>query len=459
MRILVVIANYGLKNTVYVERLFKEYRSMSYDVDVVVLSNIPKEFGSDIEVSVGLPAKDPWSLPFKHKKIFAERIDEYDLFIYSEDDTLVKQENIEAFLKVTRVLPEDELAGFLRYEEDTRGKKYCSTAHSHYHWVPSSVKAIREYVFAQFTNAHSASYILTREQLKKALASGGYLVPPHKGYYDLLCTAATDPYTQCGFRKMICISHIDDFLLHHLPNQYIGKLGLELSEMHAQINALLAINGDEKAQVELLPKRVDLHKSKWDKQYYEQCRNDILTEVCEHSKTVLSVGCGWGATEARLVQKGVRVVGMPLDTIIAESAKSRGIEVISPDFDRASKALKNEKFACILFVDVLHYMSNPAKILAEYAKLLDKGGCMIISVPNYRYIRYFYESVTNRKVFKTTSTYLTTTKQVAGWITQSGLNIIDLKYSKHDRFGWIQEVTLGLLSKFFSPKILFTAEK
>ena len=76
---------------------------------------------------------------------------------------------------------------------------------------------------------------------------------------------------------------------------------------------------------------------------------------------------------------------------------------------------------------------------------------MIISVPNYRYIRYFYESVTNRKVFKTTSTYLTTTKQVAGWITQSGLNIIDLKYSKQDRFGWIQEVTLGLLSKFFSP--------
>ena len=115
MKILVVIASYGLKNQAYLRRLIDEYTSMSYGIDIVILSNIPKELGSDIEVRVGLPAKNPWSLPFGHKKLFAERIDEYDLFIYSEDDTLIKQENIDAFLKVTKVLPENEIAGFLRY--------------------------------------------------------------------------------------------------------------------------------------------------------------------------------------------------------------------------------------------------------------------------------------------------------------------------------------------------------
>ena len=114
MKVLVAIANYGSKNQAYLERLVNEYKSMSYDIDIVVLSNIPKELSPDIEVRVGLPAKNPWSLPFRHKELFAERIDEYDLFIYSEDDTLIKQENIEAFVRVQEILSENEIAGFLR---------------------------------------------------------------------------------------------------------------------------------------------------------------------------------------------------------------------------------------------------------------------------------------------------------------------------------------------------------
>ena len=131
MKVLVAIANYGTGNRRYLDILLREYRSMSFDVDVVVLSDIPKDLGSDIEVAVGLPLpKDPLSLPFAHKRIFAERCNEYDLFIFSEDDTLIRQKNIEAFLEVTNVLPCNEIAGFLRYEEDIQGNRYCSSVHS-----------------------------------------------------------------------------------------------------------------------------------------------------------------------------------------------------------------------------------------------------------------------------------------------------------------------------------------
>ena len=63
----------------------------------------------------------------------------------------------------------------------------------------------------------------TQRQLRKAIRSGGFLVEPHEWKYDLLCTAATDPYTQCGFTKLIPISHLDDFTVHHLTNKYVGK--------------------------------------------------------------------------------------------------------------------------------------------------------------------------------------------------------------------------------------------
>jgi len=468
MKILVAIANYGSKNQAYLERLIDEYKSMSYGIDIVVLSDTPKALGADIKVKVGLPTKNPWSLPFGHKELFAERIDEYDLFIYSEDDTLVKQENIDAFLKVTKVLPKNEIAGFFRYEENSTGKVRCLSMpdiHAYYHWLPNSVKSLGEYTFASFSNKHSACYILTQEQLKKAIASGNYLVGPHEGRYDLLCTAATDPYTQCGFRKMICISHIGDFLLHHLPNQYIGRMGLELSEMQAQINALLAINGNKKAQVELFPTRTMLSISTWDKLYYEQCRDDILAVVPHNSKNVLSVGCGWGATEVKLVQRGVRVVGIPLDSVIAESAKSRGIEVLPPNFERAKESLTNEKFDCILLTDVLQHLRNPGEILTEYAKQLDEQGYVIITVPNFNYIKHFYGIATNGKAFKDgkifdkTQIHFTTLKIVAGWLNQSELKIVEVKYRINDRFRRLARISFGLLNGYLAPEILFVTKK
>src|SRR5690242_6563867 len=101
---------------------------MPWSVDIVVLSNIPKELPGDVEVLIGLPdPSNPWSLPFAHRALFAERRDRYDLFIYSEDDTLVRQGNIEAFLEASQMLRADEIAGFLRSEVDPAGAMFVSS--------------------------------------------------------------------------------------------------------------------------------------------------------------------------------------------------------------------------------------------------------------------------------------------------------------------------------------------
>ena len=140
MKILVAIANFGIKNIKYLERLLIEYRSINkYQIEIVVLSNIEKDLGPDVEVLVGLPAKNPWSLPFGHKKLFADRMENYDLFIYSEDDTLITERSIDAFIEVTRILPKEFIAGFIRYEISESGNRYYSTIHAHYHWDPNSI--------------------------------------------------------------------------------------------------------------------------------------------------------------------------------------------------------------------------------------------------------------------------------------------------------------------------------
>src|SRR5882672_4896242 len=91
LRALVAIASFGTANDRFLQRLIREYRAMPFDIDIVVLSNLDKAVGTGVEVVVGLPTRNPWSLPFAHKKIFVDRVKKYDLFIYSEDDTLITE--------------------------------------------------------------------------------------------------------------------------------------------------------------------------------------------------------------------------------------------------------------------------------------------------------------------------------------------------------------------------------
>src|SRR5208337_183549 len=170
MKILVTIASWGTKNDQYLSRLIREYGSMSFDVDVMVLSNLPKSVGPGASVHlVDLKGNEPWSFPFAHKKIFAEHLNDYDLFIYSEDDTLITESNIRAFLKACTVLERNEIPGFLRFEHGTDGRINYPEMHGPFHWDCQSVRRRKDQVFASFTNEHSACYVLTREQLQRAI--------------------------------------------------------------------------------------------------------------------------------------------------------------------------------------------------------------------------------------------------------------------------------------------------
>ena len=170
---------------------------------------LPRTWAKRSTFEVGLPAKDPWSLPFGHKQLFAERVDDYDLFIYSEDDILITQRNVDLFLASSKTLPENMIAGFVHAETDDQGGLYFDPVHSHFHWDSQSAQSIEGDTYAYHTNEHSACYLITQDHLKRAIQSGGFLVAPHQNRYDMLCAAATDPYTQCGFKKMICLSRLE----------------------------------------------------------------------------------------------------------------------------------------------------------------------------------------------------------------------------------------------------------
>jgi SAM-dependent methyltransferase len=463
MRLLVAIASYGTGNDRHLARVVREYRSMSFSVDIVVLSNKVKDVSADVELSVGLPDRNPWSLPFAHKQLFADRLSDYELFLYSEDDILVTERNIRAFLRAVDALPKEEIPGFLRFEESSAGRNYPDF-HGRFHWDTESVRRRGEYTLAYFTNEHAACYLLTSAQLKRAIDSGGYLVRPHKGNYDLPCSAATDPYTQCGFTKAICISHVDKFLVHHLSNKYVESgYGVGEAEFYRQIQKLVALDINGGGVASLFATETKLTDAWYSKDYYEPPLQRVASIIPPYVRTILSIGCGWGATEAWLAGKGYQVTAVPLDPVIPGGAAAAGVELVYGDFESAERELTGRQFDCLLLLNVLHLVECPVALLASMKRLLSTTSIVISLVPNMGRARRLWTK-SSRELhssdinYESSGAHYISHKVMQTWFSAVGTKAetaIDILPPDKRR---LCTLTLGLGNSFLSSEFYYIAQ-
>lgn len=437
LRVLVAIASYGVGHLQYLKEIIQTYRGMNVDVNVVILSEAPKELGPGVEVIVGLPSKNPWTLPFAHKTVFAQRVEQYDLFIYSEDDIKVNETQIRAFLEATSQLAADEIAGFMRYEVDESGQWFVAEPWGHYHWKPESAKRRGNYTIAEFTNEHAGFYILTREQLKRAIASGGFLRGPCRGRYNWPETAATDPYTNCGFRKVICISDLRNFLVHHLPNRWGNGLPVSLVSFTEQIQKLMDISNGIHPASTLCDVESRLLPFNWQKVYYEKPCSELLKMIPAEAETILSVGCGWGATELELKRRGAAVTALPLDSVISEVAASHGIKMIYGTLAEGLNSLKEQRFDCVFMTDLLHLQPNPNQLLEKCSELVQDGGALVIAGPNFARLPWLMKRLLGLGQYGRLRNYASSGISVCGprtlakTMANRGLHVASVKWLKH----------------------------
>ncbi len=437
VRLLVAIASFGEKNVGFLKRIIRTYQAMPMAVDVVVFSDQTKDLGPDVKVVVGLPSKNPWSLPFAHKDYFARNIDRYDLFIYSEDDMEVTEGNINAFLRVTPELKPDEIAGFLRYEMDKSGNRSLPEVHGTSHWKPDSVGRRGGHTIAGFSNEHAAFYLLTQNQLRRAIASRGFLREPCEGRYDMLCTVATDPYTNCGLRKVICVSALEDFLIHHLPNRYAGQLGIPLASFKEQVQTIMAIDAGTHPISNLCETESRLQHGKWSKSYYEKPCKELMEMLPRDGGTILSVGCGWGTTEADWKQSGARVTVMPLDSVVGAAVERRGVEVVYGTWNECLKILGDRQFDCVYMKDLLHLQAHPGQFVQQCARLVGSGGTLVLAGPNFNRVPWLVKRVLGIGEFRKLRSFdlsgisICGPKTLTGHLTKAGLHTTVTQWLNH----------------------------
>ncbi len=470
MRVLAGIINHGTKNDVHLASVLDGWRQVRcrYDVDIVVLTNRPKFLGDDVEVRVESPEAGPLFLPLMPRRLFAERRGLYDVYVASEDDTPVTAQNIDAFVHASAACDVDIVPGFLRFEHwPPHGEMFIDTLHRYFSWDPFSTRQCGEWMFAEATNLASAVYMLSQDHLERAIASGRFeeIHRPTR-LYDTLEAASTHVFEHCGLRKVVSINRIDDFLIHHLANRFHEwRMGLPLTRLRTQLEALDEIHCGRRQPEKLVDVHARLCKPWWDKCYDEPSRHDLLAEAGPGPADVLWLGASGSEAEVALLERGHRLTGIPLDSVVSKVAEQQGTRVTPADIDEGLAALEGQSFDVIYAVHMFERLPDPIGILKSLGRLLAPGGRLVCVVPNFdRWWRWPHD---NRRLsqaapygcpwtFEQTGLHFTTSSLVRQWLQAAGMGV-SLRYPRPDQYRRYDILTFGRLRRRMAYDIIAVA--
>ena len=108
----------------------------------------------------------------------------------------------------------------------------------------------------------------------------------------------------------------------------------------------------------------------------------------DNGETVLDVGCGPGyLAEYLTVQKDCTVVGVEQDPRLAEIARRVCAQVHEVNLEAEGLRKIQGKFTAVFFGDVIEHVRNAPELLRQASELLEVGGRVIVSTPNFVHIK------------------------------------------------------------------------
>lgn len=225
-KILCFIASYSnIKEFYKVLDTINSYKNYELDIIIYTTENIEDKYLSDNVKVKMYPKTIGHNLVLEHRSDIIPNLEKYDLFLYLENDILIKEETINTFVRENKYLPDDTSIGFIRYEEYD-GKRYLNefmpnSGHNH---LPKYTN-LNDRVYFSLDNVHQGCWLLEKRNLQTLLA-------PDKKQFNLdlgpgLEAGASNFYRAGawpGLPNSICkvypIDCIDDLFIHHASNKH-----------------------------------------------------------------------------------------------------------------------------------------------------------------------------------------------------------------------------------------------
>ena len=200
--------------------------------------------------------------------------------------------------------------------------------------------------------------------------------------------------------------------------------------------------------------------------YADHLRVEILNMVPKTGHIIGSVGCGQARTEGALVEAGREVHGVDVSERAIKIAKQRLTSARVIGYDE-TMPFAAESLDGLMLLDVIEHIPLAWERLAEYTKMVKKGGWVVISVPNMRHLEALTQLVIkgdwpeyDAGTFDKTHIQVMTHKRLLRWGELAGLQ----HQSWHDAYRWatlphyfyqlLDLMTFKIFKSFFHNQIL-----
>lgn len=104
-------------------------------------------------------------------------------------------------------------------------------------------------------------------------------------------------------------------------------------------------------------------------------------KVAPHELKILDIGCGSGKISKELLKKGYQVIGLDFSEEAIKKARAQGIQARKANLDEGIPEADGT-FNVVWAGDIVEHVFDPIGLLKESARVLTRGGIMLITIPN-----------------------------------------------------------------------------
>jgi hypothetical protein len=169
---------------------------------------------------------DPFYLTWKYRDVIKSQRDDYDIFIYIEEDMLVPKKALNYWIENNEKLIENNFnLGFVRIEFDENNEEYITDLYGEY--LTNIITLDGNSYCLNDKNPYCAFWIYNKKEFSRFVDSKYYDITSFMDSYDMRAASAIGMHgiqNYCYKGTLIPIVNnklIDDCKIYHMPNNYV----------------------------------------------------------------------------------------------------------------------------------------------------------------------------------------------------------------------------------------------
>lgn len=230
---MICICNYGIVQLEYFKKQLNEFSNIkNYNIELFVQSTVDNSElykNCPLTIHETLYSDIKFDLSRKHREIIVDNKDKFDYFIYTENDILLTQDNVDYLIEYSKKFSDTYYVPVLLRYEKLDDITYLIDSDPCHSWCfpGHEGKTINKYVDHNGemvyvpTNPHQACFFLSKKNiellLEKNLFSGS--VDRIHPAWGVLETMASNVYMMNVLEKFIPIDSFEKCLIRHISNR------------------------------------------------------------------------------------------------------------------------------------------------------------------------------------------------------------------------------------------------